>query len=1680
MLDRMIRAAGRRAVAWSGAAAADAQAGAQVASAPGADGSAVSGARAVFGAGAVSGAGEASWADAVGSAVPEVSGAEAVPDTVTEGTAAGTPTRVPLVLPETVRLVAAAGLLPVTDVRRTAQSLAAWRDHRLSGELVTLVDTDAPRVFRAQAGLWDTTGLPASRPVAELYWRTAGQTETDDADDADEIDEPDEDGQRADARRTGEVMGVAATRRAEGSRVGAEHVAASGKDGHPEVARDAPNAEAHSRRGRHDRGDEDSLRLRRSPGHDLHALAMPRGTAVTDDGHGAGPRKDADARTPTTGHTRMTDASGETLPRAGVPVRVPGEVDVTPSEGMGAGQASPAPAALPRVTGRTASRAQDAKTAAGDARAAANKPMPGDSAEPAPYPDAPAAPSGARGAHADESAAVPARAEAPPPSSASPNLMGSAAHTAETAVRAPGERRGTHSGEASGDPAAPVASPPAAGTSAAASTALDLKGVMRIGKTGNVPQSGSDVSFPAGSPAAEPGHQRRGVRDQKGEEATERPGAPTVSLPLTGARDAVPDENAAGNEQAPRPTWETTPLPDTAELSRTHRDGSRPARTLPGARQNLAPQSEPSAWSASDETVEQTVAVRFPVDDEHADAACAGEAADTPSTHVVGQSTPAAERHVTALEDTADRRTGQAAALPRRRSADTGNSSAPKQRAAEPTAEPGTPHRRQLRPSARVAASPAVGTPAQDGPTMVPGPVRAGQRRSKKTDNAASDGLARDTAIPGDPATPAESNDVPLDIPVTGKAAHTRPGAQSTTSAGTAQPSTHDSSRTTALPSSGVSLTGPTNESAAHRHAEAVNIATPAPDQADPAPHPTPGRLRTHPFRGGNAPLAGLAAEPTTPSPPGTQNTTTPDTATLTATAQHPAPGPPRASSLQGNSLPLIGAVSGEVTHTRIGARSTTTSAVFTPADTTQHPAHDPLPTAPAKADAMSPAVPATDSATHPRSSAQDTTASDTPDSVDTAQRPARSRHGSTPVRGDSTAPIDPPAEGTAHPRHGVQGTTALDTRLGAQKTNPTITPAPADAAQRPAHTGFRATHISHSGVTTDGSGSAQGSRMGSPRRNAQSPGTSSGAVAAAEPTANGSPTAVPTNVSPPYAPRDDRDMSLGAPLTSPDTRTDRLPGSLPRTSTSGDEADTLHMPLHARTMLRSPEQLPLPERKGVHSPQGNGPDVSHGPESPLPAPRTSAIPAQGAETTYPSTATDGLPAGETAELHDDATARDDRPCESAAGGPATAVPGQAGSGAARNVRPDDHPTPPAGGETGGVTTAPAAGRAMPLQARRTTDPAPEHLPLAAQPGHHSRPERDEATPPAFPVGEQAQAGTAGLRKNTASPAIRAERDAADGTSANPTPAAPARAHRPGQAPIVSCDRTSTRIGETHAPSRPGGHVRLERDRAVPAVEGNRAVADSSQRPAAAVPAEPNPTGTAGHLTAPAPHATGPVDAGKHLVVPVSRTSHDRSRTDAGQRPTLPARHEHDPSSCEQPLAFPAPQPHTAHTVGSAEAPEAPDPASGEHGHLPDRGTDDDAPTADAPAPASDTGSGASPYTRSSPRRIARLVMRKALSRSPGPSPLVSRRRGIPDLAATGTDPAARPEQALPQIASGQPVFRRIAAHAPEPHGQDVDVPGTVLPGMTDTTAPPAADWGIPQAVLHQDNKGNGGVGHAR
>ncbi|MFZ3491961.1 hypothetical protein ACODT5_01740 [Streptomyces sp. 5.8] len=94
-----------------------------------------------------------------------------------------TPTwRVPVVLPEAIHRITA-DVRPVTDARRVTDRLASLRDHRLVGELTSLIDREAPLVFRfdAESSAWLLVGAPAPRVAAPLHWRTPATVDSDPA-----------------------------------------------------------------------------------------------------------------------------------------------------------------------------------------------------------------------------------------------------------------------------------------------------------------------------------------------------------------------------------------------------------------------------------------------------------------------------------------------------------------------------------------------------------------------------------------------------------------------------------------------------------------------------------------------------------------------------------------------------------------------------------------------------------------------------------------------------------------------------------------------------------------------------------------------------------------------------------------------------------------------------------------------------------------------------------------------------------------------------------------------------------------------------------------------------------------------------------------------------------------------------------------------------------------------------------------------------------------------------------------------------------------------------------------------------------------------------------------------------------------------------------------------------------
>lgn len=119
----------------------------------------------------------------------------------TDAVDAGVPAaveRVPAVLARAVRAVAADGVRPVTDSRWVTERLAAFQDHRLSGELRTVVDREPPLVFRARAGQWDAS--LAYRPAAQLYWRPAAGADAAPASRRVRSEQPSDTGPRTDAR----------------------------------------------------------------------------------------------------------------------------------------------------------------------------------------------------------------------------------------------------------------------------------------------------------------------------------------------------------------------------------------------------------------------------------------------------------------------------------------------------------------------------------------------------------------------------------------------------------------------------------------------------------------------------------------------------------------------------------------------------------------------------------------------------------------------------------------------------------------------------------------------------------------------------------------------------------------------------------------------------------------------------------------------------------------------------------------------------------------------------------------------------------------------------------------------------------------------------------------------------------------------------------------------------------------------------------------------------------------------------------------------------------------------------------------------------------------------------------------------------------------------------------------
>lgn len=92
--------------------------------------------------------------------------------------------RVPVVLPRPVHRITA-DLEPVVGVRRVTNGLSSHRDHRLSGELTTLIRAEAPLVFRfdcvSSARTLSRTSTPTYRIPAQLRWRIPASLDSDPA-----------------------------------------------------------------------------------------------------------------------------------------------------------------------------------------------------------------------------------------------------------------------------------------------------------------------------------------------------------------------------------------------------------------------------------------------------------------------------------------------------------------------------------------------------------------------------------------------------------------------------------------------------------------------------------------------------------------------------------------------------------------------------------------------------------------------------------------------------------------------------------------------------------------------------------------------------------------------------------------------------------------------------------------------------------------------------------------------------------------------------------------------------------------------------------------------------------------------------------------------------------------------------------------------------------------------------------------------------------------------------------------------------------------------------------------------------------------------------------------------------------------------------------------------------------
>ncbi|NVK78891.1 hypothetical protein [Streptomyces morookaense] len=268
-------------------------------------------------------------------------------------------------------------------------------------------------------------------------------------------------------------------------------------------------------------------------------------------------------------------------------------------------------------------------------------------------------------------------------------------------------------------------------------------------------------------------------------------------------------------------------------------------------------------------------------------------------------------------------------------------------------------------------------------------------------------------------------------------------------------------------------------------------------------------------------------------------------------------------------------------------------------------------------------------------------------------------------------------------------------------------------------------------------------------------------------------------------------------------------------------------------------------------------------------------------------------------------------------------------------------------------------------------------------------------------------------------------------------------------------------------------------------VPHERSAADAGQRPTAPGLHEPNAVDADRLPTTPASGEPGRAGTDAYAYVgtgntgtgttapPATRTNHGAAAPPSMHRPTP------DTAPTDDRRRPPANRPDSSAPAAQAEtrAPSRPGQSAGAPSPSAQPRTSHDTPRHDThpaephPTPRTHPDDNTAPTFRTGPRRIARLSvpeheaptrLRQALA-----SLFLLRGSTAEDPPKAGPTSTPRPTNP-PQVGPGRPVFRRIAAHAPEPGSRNTGTPATAFAGSTESTVP-VPDWGIPQAVLRQD-----------